>query len=165
MDHWGRKGRIGSTLVTTGQAPIKLHKQRKDGHIYVSNHCANLLKCYLQNIWHFLLIIRGEVFRCLSPSVRSSDKHAPGFLTGLVCLRRSPDHASTCWISQLHLRVAGALIEMVRGHRSEEESDDAEDGCVSSQQNLLELCAGVGVGVGVSTSMSESMGSFSQVYA
>lgn len=101
------------------------------------------------------------MFRCLSPSVRSSDKHAPGFFTGLVCLRGSPDHASTCWISQLHLRVAGSLIEMVRGHRSEEESDDAEDGCVSSQQNLL----GVGVGVGVSTSMSESMGRFSQVYA
>lgn len=54
---------------------------------------------------------------------------------------------------------------MVRGHRREEESDDTEDGCVSSQQNLLELCVGVGMGVGVSTSMSESMGRFSRVYA
>lgn len=51
---------------------------------------------------------------------------------------------------------------MVRGHRSEEEESDAEEGCVSSQQNLLELCGWVWVWVWVSTSMSEGMGRLSQ---
>lgn len=61
------------------------------------------------------------------------------FLACLLWLRWSPDHANTCWISQLHLWVAGSLIKTVRGHWSEGESDDAGHGCVLSQQNLQGL--------------------------